>query len=63
MRCQSFEIEAYCTVEPHCNGSQGTNNFCLLLLGFCYCQHMNEKTWEQEIASNIGGISLLAGLV
>ena len=28
------------SVEPHCDGSQGTNNFYLLLMEFVYCQYM-----------------------
>ena len=29
-----------CTDEPHCNESQGTEVFFLLLVDFCYCQYM-----------------------
>ena len=40
------------TVEPHCNGSQGTNNFYLLLVEFCYCQCMKSKkiySWSEKL--------------
>ena len=34
-----FEVIEH-AVEPHNNGSQGTNNIFLLLVDFCYCQYM-----------------------
>ena len=54
------------TVESHYNGSQGTDNFYLLLAEFCYSQYMKLKkiySWDWKTISIIGGIMLLAGPV
>ena len=45
---------------------KGSNNFYLLLVEFCYCQYMKHTkidSYDMEIATIIGGILLLAGLV
>ena len=54
------------TVEPHNSGSQGTIILFPLLMGFCYCQHINGKitySLSSETASMVGGSLLLAGPV
>ena len=43
-----FWLQFTGTVEPHYNGSQGTDNNLLLLIDFCYCQYMKYMRDRQD---------------